>query len=107
MGNIVKLASMSEREALDLVCTRNGAIAPVDRTDKRLAHFPDAFRANVTRGLQIDRDTWIVRDKGYIGLRSRPVDLSDWPECSDFDARFELAREVWCDSVRVANGGAL
>ncbi len=105
--SIVHLSSLTETEARDLVCSGMGAIPAVDSSDKRLVHFSDAYRANVTRGLQINRDTWTVRDKGYLGVHSRPVDLTDWPECTLSDALFSLAREVWCDAVRVANGGQL
>jgi len=42
-----------------------------------------------------------------MGERSRPSNLSEWPECTIDDARFALAREVWCDAVRVSNGGQL
>ena len=105
--SIVKLDSMTEQEARDLVCDGMGAIRGVDKSDARLVHFSDAYRANVIRGLQINRATWIVRDKGYLGVHSRPVDLTDWPECTLSDALFSLAREVWCDAVRVANGGQL
>lgn len=104
--NLVKLESMTEAEALALVCSGMGAIKGVDRFDRRLEHFSDSYRVNVIRGLRIDRDRWTVRDNG-IGMRSQPVNLADWPKCTIDDARFALAREVWCDAVRVSNGGRL
>ena len=106
MRNISKLATMTETETLAILCEGNGAVKGVDRFDSRLQHFSDAYRVNVIRNLRIDRNTWTVRDNG-IGLLSQPSNLADWPECTMEDARFELARHVWCDAVRVSNGGQL
>lgn len=104
--DIIRLATMSESETLELLIAGNGAIRGVDRHDKRLAHFPAAYAANISRGLRMLRSKWETRDN-RLGMLARPVDLSDWPECTEFDARFELARHVWCDAVRVSNGGLL
>lgn len=106
MRDIIKLADMTEKEALDILCAGNGAIRGIDRFDKRLDIFPLAFAANARRELRIQRSKWIVRDN-RLGELSRPSNLSDWPECTIDDAMFELARHVWCDCVRVANGGEL
>lgn len=105
MRNIIRLSDMTERETLDILCAGNGAIRGVDRFDKRLDIFPLAFATNARRGLRIRRSTWIVRDNDCEW--SRPSNLADWPECTIDDAMFELARHVWCDCVRVANGGEL
>ena len=106
MANISRLESMSERETLAIVLAGTEHCKGVDRFDKRLQHFSDAYRVNVIRDLRINRDTWVMRDNG-IGLLAQPSDLSDWPVCTHDDARWELARHVWCDAVRVSNGGAL
>jgi hypothetical protein len=106
MNATTKLASLTEAETLAILVEGCGAIRGVDRLDTRLQHFSDAYRVNVTRNLRINRDTWIMRDNG-VGVLSQPSNLSDWPECSIADARFELARHVWCDAVRVSNGGQL
>lgn len=105
MRDTIKLSDMTEAEALSILCAGNGAIRGVDRFDKRLDIFPLAFATNARRGLRIRRSTWIVRDNDCEW--SRPSNLADWPECTIDDAIFELARHVWCDCVRVANGGEL
>lgn len=102
----IRLETMSETETLELLFAGNGAIRGVDRHDKRLAHFSAAYAANVRRGLRVVRSKWETRDN-RLGVLSRPSNLSEWPECTEFDARFELARHVWCDAVRVSNGGVL
>lgn len=106
MRNIIRLSDMTERETLEILCTGNATNRAVDRFDKRLEHFSESYRANVMRGLQIDRQTWVIRDKGCRAFRV-PSSLADWPECAIDDARFELARQVWRDVVHLSNGGMI
>jgi hypothetical protein len=106
MPDIVKLAHMSEKETLAILLDGNGYVRGVDRFDKRLEHFGAAYQTNVRRNLRFQRSKWSMRDD-RLGNLSRPSNLADWPKCSVDDARFELARHVWCACVRVSNGGEL
>ena len=51
---------------------------------------------------RIDRKTWVMRDD-RIGELSRPVSVTDWPECTPEDARESLARHVWAKAVKLQN----
>ena len=51
---------------------------------------------------RIDRKTWVMRDD-RIGELSRPVSVTDWPECTPDDARESLARHVWAMAVKFQN----
>lgn len=52
--------------------------------------------------LRIDRIRNIVRDN-RLGIISRPVNSSEWPEATPDEAREALCHEIWCDAVRAYN----
>ena len=74
----------------------------VDRTDNRLRFWDTCFETATRRNLRMDTAKWTMRDD-RLGILSQPVSLAEWPECTNDDAEFELAREVWCECDRMHN----
>lgn len=96
----ITIRALSCDYARQLVIDGAGAIRGVDPSDPRLEFFEEAYKQAVAVNYRIDRNTWVERNDRD-GWLSRPSDPSDWPPCSLEDARFTLARGVWCDAVRL------
>lgn len=101
---IVRLESMTLAEVQAALTAGNGAI-PSTRGSGYFAaaavHLPTCYAAAVRAGLRHDTATDITRDNG--GWLARPSDPSDVEPASVEDARFTLARVVWCNAVREVN----
>jgi hypothetical protein len=62
----------------------------------------DAYLRAVENNLRYDRKTNVMRDN-RLGELSRPSNPSEWSEATANEAREYMARQVWCDAVRVFN----
>ena len=61
-----------------------------------------AYCLSESQRVRIDRKTWVMRDD-RIGELSRPVSVTDWPECTPEDARESLACHIWAKAVKFQN----
>jgi hypothetical protein len=101
MKRHMHLSELSLQDVKDILSKGPGYRKGVDANDKRLAFLEKAYSEDKRDDYRIDRKTWIERDNQ--GERSRPSNLSDWPECTVEDAEYTLAWGVWCDAVRFYN----
>lgn len=97
----IKLADHISLGALFDHCEKRRAAAPKYAAicDGRIL---DAYNAARKANLRFNRKTNILRDNA-IGVLSRPVTPSEWPEATRDEVREALMDEVWCQAVSAFN----